>query len=445
MALGKATVNILANLKPLKRGLISANAAVVGFVKRAGSVMKFGFTAAFRVIKAGLRKITSLAKIAAVAMIGIGIASVKVASDVQETDNLFKISMGSMSKDAQSFAAKYSKSMGLFENDTRKSLGTFQLMLTSMGIGEKQAFGLSKGLTQLVNDISSFRNQKPEEVFLKLQAGITGESEPLKRLGILVNETVIKQLAMKDATIRARMSIKGASKELTQAEKVMFRYKAIVNATTLDQGDMKRTLDETANVFRVIWAQVKITGNTIGKVFLPIVTKVGIALREFFVNNQPMIKKWAEVALSAIQKVAKWLKITFNLARQGRFGEIFKEVGRLFGVLLINMAGLLGKFTPIIAKLGFQAGQAFSDGLMEALKGSKAWKILKVTGAIIGAPFKAVAAAGRVAGDIAAPFVTPRIAVAKNIDRDAPGQSMQDLVSEVKKTNALLRGTTGDF
>jgi hypothetical protein len=478
MGLGLAAIDITANLAPLRKGIARANGLIKGMVKRAGSVMKSGFALAFRAIKSGLRTITRLAKITAAALLGIGIASVKIASDVVETDNLFRISMGSMADEAAAFAFEYSKSLGLFENDTRKALGTFQLMLTSMGLGEEAAFDMSKGLTQLVNDISSFRNQRPEEVFLKLQAGITGESEPLKRLGILVNETTIKQLALTDATVQARIaseksassgnkrivslkkqieslskmgktaqSIKldrlkkqlkattDASKKqtivLTENEKVMLRYKAIVNATRLDMGDMARTMDDTANVFRVIWAQVKITANTIGKVLLPEVTKAGIAVREFFINNQPMIKQWAEVALAAIQKVVKWLKITFDLASQGRFGEIFDEIGRLFAVLLGQLGTLLGRFVPVIAKIGVMAGKAFAEGFMQEVEGTPLGKILKGVGKAIDIATAFPKAQGRLAGAVARPFITSGAAQlspsAQSQLDTIPAQQLQEL------------------
>lgn len=464
MALGKAKVNILANLKPLKRGLISAKAAIVGFMKRAGSVMKFGFTSAFKVINSGLRKIVRLAKLAAVALIGIGIASIKIASDVVETENLFKISMGSMADSAGKFAKDYSKSLNLFENDTRKSLGTFQLMLTSMGLTEKASFEMSKGLTKLVNDISSFRNQNPAEVFLKLTAGITGESEPLKRLGILVNETVIKNLALSDSTIKARLSttkmervidsfgrkIAGASNAtkkqglvLTETEKIMLRYKAIVNATSLDTGDMARTLDDTANVFRQIWAQVKVTGNTIGKIFIPSVTKAGIAVREFFVNNQPKIEKWAKISLKAITAVVDKLKSYFELAKTGNFEAIFKDIGRIFGQLAKGLVSLFEKLKPVAVNLGNQIGQGF----LEAIRGTKLGKFLGAAGKVLGAPSKA---ASGIQAAVNLPFEFQRRTNLSSLESEferkrgqarglAPGAERNEVVSELKRLNQRIQ------
>jgi len=363
MALGKAVVDITANLKPLRAALAKAEGQVRGMIRRVGVALRRGFGMGFKAIQRALGSVVRLAKIAAAAILGIGVASVKIASDVQETDNLFRISMGSMAEEAAAFARNYSKSLNLFENDTRKALGTFQLMLTSMGIGEAEAFKMSKGLVRLTNDIASFRNQKPEDVFLKLQAGITGEAEPLKRLGILVNETVIKQLALEDATIQTRMAMKGASKELTQTEKILLRYRAIIRATRVDQGDMARTLNDTANVFRQVWAQIKVTGNTIGKELLPSITKVAIALRDWLIQSQPEFAKWTRIAVQSVGKFTDKFQEIFNLAKSGQFGKIFDGFKQRFVQLRVEAGKMFDGFKPKLEAMGESIGQ----GIVKAL------------------------------------------------------------------------------
>jgi len=417
MALGKATVNILANLKPLKAGLRKARAAVLkatrdikrdraltrealgnlfelSGLKRALGVVRFGFTSLFKIVRVGFRNMIRLSKLAAAALLGIGIASIKIASDVVETKNLFKISMGEMADAAERWSRDYSRSLNLFELDTKKAVGTFQLILTSMGLTEKEAFKMSKGLARLTNDISSFRNLNPADVFQKLQGGITGEIRPLRNIGILINETTIKALALKDANIKARLEnikstrvidsmgrkIAGATKSakkqglvLTEVEKVMLRYKAIVNATGKDTGDMKRTLDDLANVFRQIVAQLKVTANTIGKVFMPEVTKAGVAIREFFVNNQDKIKGWAETTKKSIGAVITKLKEYFDLAKAGKFEEIFKDIGRIFNSLTKGLLELFERVKPF----AFNLGKEIADGFMEAIKETKLGKALR--------------------------------------------------------------------
>ena len=394
--------------------------------------------AAFRSALSGARRFASgvmrWAKIAAAALIGIGIASVKMASDVIETNNLFTISMGKMADSANAFAKSYSLSLGLFENETKKSIGTFQLILTSMGLTEDQAYEMAKGLTRLTNDIASFRNLKPEEVFAKLQGGITGEIRPLRNIGILINETTVKQLAMNDATVQARLAAERAAKAntklsgsikvlgsnykivsksdlkpqidkvteavenqsfvLTEVEKIMLRYKAIVNATGKDTGDMARTLDDTANVFRVIVAQVKRTAVTIGNRLLPVVTKAGIIFRDWLFNNQALFDKWAAKAASAIDAVIKQLNIYFELAKAGKFEDIFKDIGRIFGKITDGLIRLFEKIRPIAVDIG----SAMAEGFIKAVEGTKLGKAINFTGDAIGGA-KAVIDYGGLSGE----------------------------------------------
>jgi hypothetical protein len=161
---------------------------------------------------------------------------------------------------------------------------------------------------------------------------------------------------------------------------------------------MKRTLDDTANVFRVVWAQVKVTANTIGTQLLPVVTKVAIAFRDWLTDNQGLFQKWASTAANTIQSVINRLKIYFKLAKAGRFDLIFKDLGKLFAGLLKQVVGLFTKITPVITKIGSEAGRGFFDGFMEELESSGIGRFLGGIGGIgrnIAAPFQIGGIAGR--------------------------------------------------
>ncbi len=464
MALGKAKVNILANLKPLKRGLINARTLITGFMKRAGSVMKFGFTSAFKVINKGLRKIVSLAKLAAAALIGIGIASLKIAADVEESENLFEIAFGDMADDVDKWAQKYSKATKLFVGNTKKQLGTFQLMITSMGIGSKKAAEMSKQLVKMAVDVSSLRNQGLAEIFLKFQGALTGQTEGLNRIGILTGEQVQKELALADASFKARLSsqkltrvidefgkrIAGATNAgkkqglvLTNLEKVMFRYKAIVKATKLDQDDFVNTADSLSNVIKVIGEQLSRSADTIGKIFSPAVTKAGIVVREFFVNNQPKIEKWAKVSLKAITAVVDKLKDYFQLAKAGNFEAIFKDIGRIFGQLTKGLVSLFERLKPVAVNLGNQIGQGF----LEAIRGTKLGKFLGAAGKVLGTPVKI---ASGIQAAVNVPFEFQRRSNLSSLDSElenrirqargmAQGAGRDEAVVELKKLNQRIQ------
>lgn len=349
MALGKAVVNIMANLGPLKRGL--ANAAIAT-KKMVGSISN----GAFRVLSSGIRSVIRLAKTATIALLGIGAASVKIAMDAEETENLFVESMGNMTDASRRWVQEYSKSMGLYETDTKKMLSTLNVMLNSMGLSEEEAYKMSRGLTTLSNDMASFYNLKPEEAFLKLQAGITGESEPLKRLGIMIKDTSLKMYQMKDATLKDK-------KELSELEKVQLRYVAILDQTKKSQGDMKRTLDSTTNVFRTIKAQVQSAAENIGNVFMPMVTDMAQSVRDWLIDNQDTITDWAEEIKYRIEIVATVIRGLIDLAKEGRWDSILQIAMNAVKQVYQWVSSELVKLKPIAMSIGEQIGIGIRAGL----------------------------------------------------------------------------------
>jgi len=411
-------VNLIARTSVFERGMRNSRKSVRNFrhsadktsrsmkalsatVRVAGRTMRSALSSGLKFIQSGLNSIIRLSKLAAIALLGIGVASVKVSADMQETSNLFDVAMGSMAGSAEKWAKDYSGSLGLFEGTTKKALSTFQLMLTSMGFTEDAAFGMSKGLVQMTNDIASLRNLSLGEAFTKVSAGITGEAEPLKRIGILLNDTVIKNLALKDATIQARIqaakagdefvryggkmvranrAVNNQSSELTDLEKVQLRYKALVKATERDQGDFKKTLDSTSNVFKIIKEQILTTGNTIGDALTPIVTEAAIAMRDWLADNQSLIGKWAGVASSQIEKVIGKIKQYLFILKEedNPWERIFKDVGSLTGSLASSIEKAFIKLKPVAINMGEQ----IAFGFIKAVEGTKLGKVLNFIGRI---------------------------------------------------------------
>ena len=184
-----------------------------------------------------------MAKVAAAGFVALSIASLKFASDAEEAANLFQVSMGKMHKGALKFVEDYSQKLGLLKTEMMEYMGVFNVMIKGMGVGAEESANMSKELTKLAFDISSFRNIRPEEAFEKLRAGITGESEPLKSLGILMKDSTMQAFAL-------AQGIRKQWKEMSEAEKVLLRYQFILEKTKDDQGDLARTSDGLANSFR---------------------------------------------------------------------------------------------------------------------------------------------------------------------------------------------------
>lgn len=204
----------------------------------------------------------------------IGKNAIKAAMDVVESENLFTVSMGNMADTARAWSDDLQSSLGLNAYEVRKNVGMFYNMTTSMGLTRDEAYKLSTDLTKLAYDMSSFYNMPVDEMFVKLQSGITGETEPLKRIGILVLDSTIKQYAY--AT-----GIANVGAELTEQQKVMARYVAIMEQTKNSQGDLARTIMSPSNQLRILQMQLQLASVNLGNAFMPIVTIVLPILTEF--------------------------------------------------------------------------------------------------------------------------------------------------------------------
>lgn len=200
-------------------------------------------------------------------LIGVGKSAVQMAQDVVESESLFETSLGNMAAAAREWSETLSKSLGLNAYDVRRNVGVLYTMTQSMGLSAQTAYDMSKSLTQLAYDISSFYNITADEAFLKLRSGLTGEAEPLKQLGILVNDNTIKQYAYKNG-------IAAAGAELTDQQKVLARYYAILEQTSTAQGDLARTIDSPANQMRIFREQCNQAMIAIGQALIPAVQAV---------------------------------------------------------------------------------------------------------------------------------------------------------------------------
>jgi len=141
-------------------------------------------------------------------------------------------------------------------------VGIFFQMTSAMGFSKEAAFDLSTGIVSLAFDMASFFNLPIDVAFQKLQSGITGEIEPLRRLGILVDDVTITQAAYAAGLVKT-------GEKLTQTQKVQARYIAILNQTANAQGDLARTLDSPLNQLRILGARFEEVSIKIGTAMLP--------------------------------------------------------------------------------------------------------------------------------------------------------------------------------
>ena len=180
----------------------------------------------------------------------------------QEDLNLFTVALGQYAAEAQNYAEKVSDVMGIDPAQWLHNQGVFNTLLTGFGDTAERAQLMSQNLTQLGYDISSFFNISIEDAMQKLQSGISGELEPLRRLGYDLSQARLEQTAL-------NLGIKESVANMTQAEKAELRYYAIMTQVTTAQGDMARTLEAPANQLRILQAQLTQAARAIGNIFIP--------------------------------------------------------------------------------------------------------------------------------------------------------------------------------
>ena len=180
----------------------------------------------------------------------------------QEDLNLFTVALGQYAAEAQNYAEKVSDVMGIDPAQWLRNQGVFNTLLTGFGDTAERAQLMSQNLTQLGYDISSFFNVSIEDAMQKLQSGISGELEPLRRLGYDLSQARLEQTAL-------NFGIKESVANMTQAEKAELRYYAIMTQVTTAQGDMARTLEAPANQLRILQAQLTQAARAIGNIFIP--------------------------------------------------------------------------------------------------------------------------------------------------------------------------------
>ena len=189
------------------------------------------------------------------------------ASNFIESMNLFDASMGKYADSAERYALTVQTAMGIDMAQWARNQGVFMTLMTGMGETADRAAVMSQQLTQLGYDISSFFNIPVEDAMLKIQSGIAGELEPLRRIGWDLSDARMQLEATK-------LGIQESTQSMTQAEKVGLRYYMIMNQVTQVHGDLARTIASPANQLRILAMQATMAARAIGNVLIPVLNLV---------------------------------------------------------------------------------------------------------------------------------------------------------------------------
>jgi len=276
MLLGSAYGKVELDSSGVTRGVKSATTSLQGL---SGSAEKLGAA------------MQSLGKKMTVAVtlpiLALGTASIKLASDMVETQSKVKVVFGEMTDSVMEWSEGSAKSMQLSQQEALEAAATFGNLFIAMKIGKTDAAEMSTTLVQLAADLGSINNIDPSLVLIKLKSGIVGETEAVRDLGIDLRQTVVEVKA-------AEMGFQKLNGQFSQGDLIAARYAIILEQTKVAQGDIARTGGELAGQLRQMNAQWKDALGLLGKNLLPIALKVVTALNkmlEAFNNLSPAQQK----------------------------------------------------------------------------------------------------------------------------------------------------------
>lgn len=215
--------------------------------------------------------------------------AIESANEYIESLNLFNVSMGRFTEEGQKYAELVGDSYGIDPAEFMKMQAVIMDMSKSFGVTSDTAYTMSKALTQLTYDISSLYNLKIDEAASKVQSALAGEIEPIRRLGKDLSVANLKLLA-------TELGINSNVDAMNQAEKAMLRTVSLLRQSTSAMGDMARTLEQPANQFRVLKAQLELLSRALGDLFLPIVQKILPYFTAFIKVTRQVVMAFAELA-----------------------------------------------------------------------------------------------------------------------------------------------------
>lgn len=406
--LGVDDDKLRAGLKAAERSTDAWGKAVSG---RLDDVMRGAFE---RVGQMATNLVVNGARAAA----GLVVESVDAASDLGESINKVNVVFDTSSETIQRWSQNAATAIGQSRQQALEAVGTFGNLFDSMGIGAEKTAEMSTGLVELASDLASFNNIDPSIALEKLRAGIVGEVEPLRTLGVNLTAVAVeakalqmgivqtdvdmtklnratmnlekanaeaakalaehgqeslqyREAAQKVAEAEARIEdvLKGKKPVLDAAQKAQAAYALIFEQTANAQGDFARTSEGAANAQRILDAQMQDMKATIGEAFLPAWNELLIAMNAMLKDAMPGIAAFVKgtlgpAILELIATVKEWVSwfMALDPATQGLIAKTAGFIAVLVPLLGIlapvigAISGLVGIITAVAPVVGGAAG-----------------------------------------------------------------------------------------
>ena len=249
-------LNLLADVSQFGQGISKADLDTKSLstnIKKYGKVMAKAFAVA--------------AAAAAAFAVKIGVDAIKSASDFNEEVSKTSVIFGDGADEINKFAKTASAALGLSRTEALKASGTFAILGKGAGLTGTDLTKFSKSATTLAADLGSFFNTKAEDAITAIGAALRGESEPIRKYGVLLNDSTLKAKAME-------MGLYDGKGALDIQAKSLAAYQVILDQTKDAQGDFARTSDGLANQQKILSTSLENLKITMGQSLLPMMLRV---------------------------------------------------------------------------------------------------------------------------------------------------------------------------
>jgi hypothetical protein len=342
-------------------------------------------------------QLEQLSRKATLVFAGVAVAGYKVvqsASDLNESISKSNVVFGSSAKAIEAWSKTADQSLGLSQTAALEAAANFAILGTSAGLTGADLAGFSTDLTGLAADLASFNNTSVDEAITALAAGLRGESEPLRKFGVLLSANAVEAKAME-------MGLAATTKELTDQDKVLARNALILEQTTLQQGDFARTADGAANKQRILAAEIENSRAAIGQGLLPAykdLLAVLVNVADWAGKNSTTVRNLG-VAVGVLSAAVIGLNIAFKVATISV--QAFTIVAAALRLGYLTLAAATGSATAaqILAELTYKGSRTAVILYNVAMAAQSAITLLLtgqiklLTLALLSNPFTAVAVA----------------------------------------------------
>ena len=277
-----------------------------------------------------------------------GKAAVEAASDLSEVQNVVDTVFGEGANQIDNWAKKAGQQFGLTETQAKKFTSTLGAMMKSSGLAGNEIVNMSTDLAGLAADMASFYNLDFETAFEKIRSGISGETMPLKQLGINMSVANLEAFAL-------AQGLEKTFSEMDQGEQTMLRYQYLMQATSDAQGDFAKTSDGFANAQRRIESSIESIKTSVGNILLPTIEQAVSGIAGFLSNISASMMpertimdefndieidtqtkmaslqetyEKAEAIIKLLDKISKQT-VTLNNGSTITFEELFKDLGNV--------------------------------------------------------------------------------------------------------------------